>query len=671
MQHGAWFRAAAIAVVGTVTCSPSRGTDPAGRFFAVHNVMHAMGFFQAGPVNQGALAEGQEIKLALTLPATCVAVVAVGGNGVDDLALQLLDPEGKVVAEETASGGEAVLRSCVDRPGAYAVRLRMSHGAGEYLLSSWTGGEAAADKGAAELASGGTCQAPTVIAAGHVYTGSTDEGTDEADGSCAGSSGGKERVYRLDLATRQRVVIEVSAEFDSVLYLRHGDCSDDSAEVKCNDDAGPKRSRIDAVLDAGSYFVFVDGYGDEAGAYRLQVLSRDAPTLADVCRGARPLAAASRVVGALTDGFDNVNATCGREAKGIDAPFRFDIATRSRVRLVERSTDFRPVVHVRHVCEDAATEVGCGDSGFSDDEAAWAGVLDAGAYWVFADGAEEGIPGGFTLSAETAPESAGSSSGAPPGDSCGDAVQLTGLSGRVEGDTFAAKDDVPISCAPNGGADVVYRLDLARRSRVTARLVGDESSHALAFERACGERTTEMACGLLVDRVVEPGPYFLVVDGARPDSLGRFGLAYRVRDMVDVEAACTRVPSLVFQRKEAGTTAGAADKFSSACGVRSLSQGAPDRVYRFSVARRMQVRLTLEAQGFRGVVSLRRVCAEDGSEVKCAEASDDASTAALVTVLDPGTYYAVVDGAGPKAQGPFTLRWEGVEENTKARKPAR
>jgi hypothetical protein len=43
----------------------------------------------------------------------------------------------------------------------------------------------------------------------------------------------------------------------------------------------------------------------------------------------------------------------------------------------------------------------------------------------------------------------------------------------------------------------------------------------------------------------------------------------------------------------------------------------------------------------------------------------------LVTVLDPGTYYAVVDGAGPKAQGPFTLRWEGVEEGPKGRKPAR
>ena len=80
MQRRAWFRAAAIAVVGTVTCSPSRGTDPAGRFFAVHNVMHAMGFFQAGPVNQGALAEGQEIKLGLTLPATCVAVARPSPN---------------------------------------------------------------------------------------------------------------------------------------------------------------------------------------------------------------------------------------------------------------------------------------------------------------------------------------------------------------------------------------------------------------------------------------------------------------------------------------------------------------------------------------------------------------------------------------------------------------
>jgi Bacterial pre-peptidase C-terminal domain len=671
VRRVAFLRAASLAVVCAASCSPNRSTDPAPRLFAVHNVMHAMGLYQAGPVSQGTLAEGQERKVAIELPATCVAVVAVGGSGVDDLGLQLLDPEGNVIAEEMARDVQAVLRRCVDRPGKYAVRLRMARGAGEYLVSSWTGGEPPTDKGGSELASGGTCGAPTVMTPGHVYTGSTEEGTDDAEGSCAGSAGGRERVYRLDLPARQRVVIELSAEFDTVLYIRQGDCTDDAAEVKCNDDAGPKRSRIDAVLDAGTYFVFVDGYGDEAGSYRLQVLSRDAPTLADVCRGARPLAASSRVVGALSDGFDNVNATCGREAKGIDAPFRFDLGSRSRVRFVQKSADFRPVVHVRRDCDDAASELGCGDSGFHDDESAWAGVLDAGAYWVFADSAEEGIPGGFTLSAETAAESSTRLLGAPAGDGCGDAVQLTGTSGRVEGDTFAAKDDVPISCAPSGGADVVYRLDLARRSRVTARLVGDESSHALALQRACGERATEMGCGLLVDRVVSPGPYFLVVDGARAESLGRFALAYRVRDMVDVEAACARVPVLAAQRKETGTTSGAADKFSTGCGARSLSQGAPDRIYRFSVSRRTTVRFSLETEGFYGVLSLRRACGDDTSEIKCAEGTDAVSTVVVTTVLEPGTYYAVIDGTTPKAQGAFTLRWEASEESPKPRNPTR
>jgi hypothetical protein len=135
--------------------------------------------------------------------------------------------------------------------------------------------------------------------------------------------------------------------------------------------------------------------------------------------------------------------------------------------------------------------------------------------------------------------------------------------------------------------------------------------------------------------------------------------------MVDVEAACTKVPALAFQRKEAGTTVGAADKFSTACGARSLSQGAPDRAYRFTVSRRMAVKLALETQGFRGVLSLRRTCADDASEVKCAESSDDA-TVSLTAMLEPGTYYAVVDGASTKAQGPFSLRWDGAEEAAKA-----
>ena len=53
---------------------------------------------------------------------------------------------------------------------------------------------------------------------------------------------------------------------------------------------------------------------------------------------------------------------------------------------------------------------------------------------------------------------------------------------------------------------------------------------------------------------------------------------------------------------------------------------------------------------------MRRVCADDASEVKCAEASDDRVMCSSRRTLEPGTYYAVVDGAGGSSEGPFTLR---------------
>ena len=60
--------ACAVALCVAASCSGSRAADPASRFFAVHNVMLAIGLYQTGPVNQGTLAAGQEVRLPLTLP---------------------------------------------------------------------------------------------------------------------------------------------------------------------------------------------------------------------------------------------------------------------------------------------------------------------------------------------------------------------------------------------------------------------------------------------------------------------------------------------------------------------------------------------------------------------------------------------------------------------------
>jgi hypothetical protein len=237
---------------------------------------------------------------------------------------------------------------------------------------------------------------------------------------------------------------------------------------------------------------------------------------------------------------------------------------------------------------------------------------------------------------------------------------LLGSKGRIEGDTFGSADDVTIKCAPAGAADVVYRVDLPHKSRISARMVGDESSHALALQRTCGDASTEMRCGSIVDTTVDAGTYYLVVDGARPESLGRFAFTYKIRDLAQLEAACAKVPPLSFGRTEHGSTVGAGDKFTSSCAGRDLNQGAPDRVYKFGVTKRTTVKLTLEPQGFRGVLSLRRACSEDATEVKCAQDNDDGGRAQIQAVLDPGTYFAVVDGAASRAEGSFALRIEGT-----------
>ena len=192
--------------------------------------------------------------------------------------------------------------------------------------------------------------------------GTTEDAPDEQEGSCA-SSGGHERVYRLDVPTRERVTIDLSADFDAALYLRKGACNDEDAEVRCNDDDEPgqkEHSRIDVAARSGNVLRFRRwlrrGVGDLPHSSDHARCADAWPTSVEQHALSQPRRARRAT---SPTRLDNVNATCGRDAKGVDAPFRFDVPTRARVRFVEKSSEFRPVVHVRRVCEDANSEVAC------------------------------------------------------------------------------------------------------------------------------------------------------------------------------------------------------------------------------------------------------------------------------------------------------------------------
>ena len=254
---------------------------------AVHNALAALGLAQVGAIQQGVLAEGQTARVTLDLPAGCVTVAAIGGAGVRDIDATLLDPREVPLAHDTTTEPQAVLRPCLESAGTYVLALKASAGAGPWVTATWAG--AVTSAGAASpppSAANGSCEAPIPLSPGTV-SGSTTHGEHDNAGSC-GPSDSRELVYELDVSRRERVTIEVEARFDSVLYIRKDDCTDPSAEVDCNDD-GPDRthSRIERVLDPGKYFVFVDGYGQESGTFKMTVSTSDVLALAEVCHRRR------------------------------------------------------------------------------------------------------------------------------------------------------------------------------------------------------------------------------------------------------------------------------------------------------------------------------------------------------------------------------------------------
>lgn len=643
------------------------GVDPgplAPRYLAVHNTLSAMGLVQVGPIQSGSLQPGAQANLPLELAAGCTTVVALGDDALRVLEAEVRDAQGRAVAHATTAEPQAVVKVCIDTAGTYQLVLRAASGAGRWMATSWQG--AVAPTAVAGPASApaqrqptGTCEAPLPLSVGTI-SGSTTHGEDGNTGSCERSDA-RELVYELDVTERQRVVLDVEAHFDSVLYIRKENCADTDAEVECNDDApgaGRNHSRIERVLEPGKYFVFVDGYNQEAGPFKLTLSTADVISLSDACRSARPLLADVPQAGSLSGATDDAQATCGGGAPGRDTPYRIELPVASRVRVVEHSDGMKPVVHLRRACADGRSEVACGETGARPGEAAVTGVLPAGLYTAFADAMERDAAGSYELSLETGPrEGAG-----VVGDGCGDALPLAPGGASVSGDTFSARDDVAGSCGGAGAPDVVYYVDVAHRSRLVARFDAEEGPHLLALARRCGDRDTEVACGRAIDEILAPGTYALAVDGLDATSFGRFALTYALRDLTGQVTACGAAPTLVEGRAISGTTVGALDRFSSACAAASdTGVTGPDRVYRFTLAARAVVEISLDAD-FEAFVSLRRACADvsTGSELTCSADADPRHRITLERPLDPGTYYVVVDGSSASDQGSFAVRFKTV-----------
>jgi hypothetical protein len=252
------------------------------------------------------------------------------------------------------------------------------------------------------------------------------------------------------------------------------------------------------------------------------------------------------------------------------------------------------------------------------------------------------------------------SGGNATGDDCsGPATSAIGQ--PMELDTFPAGDDFAGSCGGQGAPDVVYQIDVQNRSRLRARLAESEFRGAMYLRSQCGQSSSEIVCAsssnrrgrVELDTNLQPGTYFLVVDGTGQDQFGAARAEVELEDLQALERACQQAPRIRPGRTITGDTGSSSDRFQASCAGGARSN---DLVYRLRLRRRRRVRVT-SSQQYDGAIYIRRDCTDMSTEVACNDdrRPGDNRHSELEVTLDPGTYYVFMDGFSDRSQGSFTL----------------
>ncbi|MFW5921333.1 MAG: hypothetical protein ACOCUS_05790, partial [Polyangiales bacterium] len=560
-RSGALSRIGLLSIVaGAVSCGPP-GAGPEPRYVAVHNALTSMGMAQTGPISEGSLAEGADARVVRQLEGgVCYTFVALGSDGAKDVGLRVFDEAGEELGRDTTHDRHAAAQVCPERTGDYQVVVEMLDGQGGYTLSSWSSGEgggggtgddsavAVADSGA------GTCASPLRAEIGRPMQGDTSQGSSTMQGSCARGAA-PEQVYRVEIGERAQLSATLQSTFDGSLYLME-DCGNARTELACNDDAvrgETTRSQLDVGVEPGTYYLVVDGYGNESGSYELIVSAAELRPLEEVCSDAEAISAGQRVTGSTEGEPDYFQASCAGGTASPDRVYSIDASRRSRLRVAQRS-DHDGALHIRSRCTDATSEVACNDDFRSPRESVITTVVEPGRYYVVTDGysrAGQSNAGNYSFTAELVPDVG---SGSVQGDGCGDAVALpTGQ--QVELDTFPARDDARGSCGGEDGADLVYRIDVDSRSRARVEVRESQFEGVMYLRRTCDDSDSEMECVQIppsspkdqvgeLETELSRGSYYLFVDGVRADALGEAKVQLIMEDLAALERACQQAPLL-------------------------------------------------------------------------------------------------------------------------------
>ncbi len=253
-----------------------------------------------------------------------------------------------------------------------------------------------------------SCASPELVSGAdgqRTIVGSTTCATDSARGTCH-QTGARDLTYSFELSAPRRVTLETVAPtgtgFDTTLYVR-STCDDAATQLECNDDSAGLYSLIDADYQAGTYYMFVDGYvGGLDGDFQLEMNVVEP----DTCTGAATLEIPARgetstFESSTTGATNTFTSTCGSSANSPDHVYQFTITETTRLvfeTLAPAAERYDTVLHLRAGCEEGAgTTIACNDDGGAGTLSRLNVVLDPGTYSLIVDGFASSSSGTYVV----------------------------------------------------------------------------------------------------------------------------------------------------------------------------------------------------------------------------------------------------------------------------------
>jgi hypothetical protein len=417
------------------------------------------------------------------------------------------------------SGYPATIRLRALEPGTYFLILSSLGGPGEMALEVELNEPT-------PLPSNDTCARATEIPVpmGGTYAGSFIGVGDEATLSC-GSSAQGDLFYTFTIPAGDARTVNVSLNADTgegMNFAVLDGCT--GTERRCAY-GSPAQART-YRLGPGTYVVAIEGPSWTEVDYTLNVVFEAAsdPLPGDLCSTAVALTPGTTYTGTMVGAEDDLAIECSFRAP--ERIHTFTLAAESDVNIeVDGGRSYLSAALSTECPIASGRSLFCGSGVPARGRIRG---LTPGTYYLIVEGTRAGS---YTIDVAVT---------SPPvpvvdvtgNDSCGTAHDVPATGGLFRGSTATLLHDyAPVACGSSGTAkDAVFELSLTTRQRVIASTAGSTIDTVLYMlgsscspELACDDDSAGSGDSLL-DRTLEPGTYFFVVDAFSSATAGEYFL---------------------------------------------------------------------------------------------------------------------------------------------------